>query len=322
MTIYGIDFGTGDALAIHGPNGSVSKRELKLSRVKGGRTPALEFVMVAEALMALDGDIVTESATIGASGCELQDVLELLRNYPDRILYTISCRAVKNFRKDNNLDWKKGARYAKDGDEPPVEMTLEEQAAVHVEDAEIIYRIATEHPERLYRWTGPSDPAGRCHTSVRPMDKRGYRDDRAEGFMRLLPPYDSLPGELQDILGNGRDYSRSVVMPFAMASTEPFLDNGPREDRRRRYEKIIGLYDRGYPSFYRRATINWMQINAKLLAGVTKIEDVDCVVEFDDEGTPIAKHNDPVHPLRKEAWRITQRQVRQFFHLTMAHQGR
>lgn len=308
MPIYAIDFGAGDALAIHGPDGPVVKKSLHLARIKGGRTPALEFIMVAEALMrgcegVPAGDIVVESATIGASGCEVQDVIELLARVPNRTLYTISCRAVKNHRKDHKMQWAKGGRYAKDGGPIPLPINLEEQAAVHGEDAKIIYHIAVETPHRLYTWKGPSMELERHFTTVRPMDKRGYRDDRAEALMRKLPPYDALPQELKDVLGNGKDYSRSMVMPFAMASEEPHIDDGPLEERRRRYEKVIGLYDRGYPSFYRRATIVWMQTNAKRLADVTHIDEVPPAV-------------------RKEAWRVTQRQVRQFFHLTMAHQGR
>lgn len=308
--IYGVDFGTGDALAIHGPDGAVSKRALKLPKVKGGRTPAMEFVMVAEALMAGSddvpaGDIVVESPTIGSSGCEPKDVADLLARVPGRSMFTISARAVKNYRADHpDLGWKKGARYVRDGDPAPAEMTIHEQAAVHVEDAEIIYKIATETPARLYRWLGPSAALDRDHTSVRPMDKHGYRNDRALGLLSLLPKFETLPAELRDVLGDEKKgYSGSVAMPFAMASTEPFIDEGPREDRRRRYEKVIGLYDRGYPSFYRRATIVWMQSVAKALAGVTR--------------------NAEVSPeIRKQAWKITQRQIRQFFHLTMAHQGR
>ena len=306
--IYGVDFGTGAALAIHGPNGPVSKRDLALPRVKGGRTPAMEFVMVGVALLVgsdnvAGGDIVVETATIGASGCEVDDVVDLLTRVPDRRLLTISCHAVKNFRLDHKLPWKKTERYAKDWKPLPQTKDLDTQENVHVEDAEIIYRIATEYPKRLYHWTGPSTPCERIHTSVRPMDKRGYRDERAEGFMALLPPYSALPQGLRVVLGNDKDYSRSIVMPFAMASTEPWLNDGILDERRRRYEKLIGLYDRGYPSFYRRATIVWMQANAKALADVTRIEEVSPVI-------------------RKEAWRLTQRQIREFFHLTMQHQGR
>lgn len=312
-TIYGIDFGTGGALAIHGPAGAVSKRALRIPRKRpgeGARTPAEEFPAVLRALFAGSdevpaGDVVVESATLGSSGCEPADVLAVLAAVPGRALYTISTRAVKNYRADHALGWKKGARYAKDGGPVPAVMTLEAQEEVHGEDAEIIYKIATETPARLYLWTGPSEACEREHTSVRPMDKRGYRDERAEAFMALLPPFESLPDELKGRLGDlkGHAYARSIVMPFAMASTEPHVDAGPLPERRRRYEKVIGLYDRGYPSFYRRATIVWMQMNAKELADVTKIEEV-----------PVA--------VRKEAWKLTQRQIRLFFHLTMRHQGR
>lgn len=311
MTIYAIDFGTGDALVIYGPTGIVSKKLLRLPRIKGGRTPSMEFPMTVEALFRGNeevpaGDIVTESATIGSSGCEPDDVVELLKQFSERSIYTLSTRAVKNFRADNpgKYPWKKGARYA-DSDTiiTPEQLALYKQVEVHEEDALILYMIATETPNRLYRWEGPSEAAERVHTSVRPMDKRGYRDERALRYLEMLPPFEALPAELQEVLGVKGNYSASMVMPFAMATTEPFLDDGPRDERRRRFEKIIGLYDRGYPSFYRRATIVWMQENAKRLADVTKIVEVPAAT-------------------RKEAWKLTQRQVRRFFHLTMAHQGR
>jgi hypothetical protein len=307
--IYAIDFGTADALAIHGPAGPVSKKTLKLKKVPGGRTPAMEFIMVAEALMhggdeVPAGDIVVESATIGSSGCEVGDVIRMMERNPDRSIFTITTRAVMNFRGDHpEYPWKKGARYAKDGVPVPQPIDLLDQVSVHREDALIIYMIATQTPWRLYRWRGPSTACERIFSSVRPMDKHLYRNERAEELMALLPAFRSLPQELQGVLGTDNDYARTRVMPFAMASQEPYVDAGPREYRRSRYTKLIGLYDRGYPSYYRRATIVWMLINLRLLAGVTRKA----------EATP---------EQRKQAWKVTQRQVRQFFHLTMAHQGR
>lgn len=301
--LYAIDFGVNDALAIHGPDGPVSRKLIRLPRVKGGRTGAMLFPMVVEALMTGNealpaGDVVVESATLGSSGCEPEDMVRCLEKFPERSLFTVTTRAVKNYRKDNKLKWSKGGRYAKDGD-APAEVTLEEQAAVHAEDAELIWRLATETSNRLFRWTGSAEPCSRVHTSVRPMDQRGYRDERAEGFMGLLPRFEALPEELREVLGNGKgDYARAMVMPFAMASTEPYLREGPPGEMRRRYEKLVGLYDRGYPSFYRRATVVWMQSVARRLAGVTKFEDV-------------------TREERKKAWKITQRQIRRFFHLTM-----
>lgn len=298
--IYGVDFGTGNALAIHGPDGPVSKRDLNIPRVKGGRTMAMEFVFVAEALLQT-GDVVVESATIGSSGCEVQDVIDMISRVPHK-LFTVSCRAIKNYRLDNGLPFRKGGRYAKDGQAPAV-ISLEEQAVVHTEDAEILYKIATETPHRLHHWTGPSETIERQFTSVRPMDKRGYRDDRALRFLDLIPPYDTLPEELKCTFGNGKAYYAAAVMPFAMATQEPHVDAGPVEERRRRYEKVIGLYDRGYPSYYRRATINLMQQVAKDMAMVPQFKDVD-------------------RATRKAALRVMSRHVRQFFHLCMEHQGR
>lgn len=305
--IYGVDFGTGDALAIYGPQGPVAKKDLARPRVAGGKTARDEFIMTARALMqgteaVPAGSIVVESATIGASGCEVRDVVDLLAE-PERNgskLYTISCRAVKNFRADRGLEWRKGGRYVRDGDAPsPQEIEIWQQPEVHHEDAEIIYRIATESPWRLFLWE-PSQAIERIYTSVRPMDKRGYRDEQSEEFMRLLPPFALLPAEMQEAVGvksgKGWDYSRSLVMPFAMALTEPFLDVGPPEKRRGRFEKVIGAYDRGYPSFYRRMTIEWMQRTAKRMAGVTRMQDVTAAQ-------------------RKDAWRVTQRQLRWLFHL-------
>jgi hypothetical protein len=304
MKIYGVDFGAGSALAIHGPNGPVRKRDLALPRVPGGKTSADEFRMVLQSLMVggekvPPGDVVIESPTIGSSGCEPQDIEKLLDD-PDVFIagtkvFTIPARAVKNYRMTNNLPSCKflgNLEIAK--------------AASHKEDAEIIYRIALEKPEWMYEYDpahAKEAPIERIHRSVRPMDKRCYRDERAEKFMDLLPPFSDLPSDLQSTFGTGRGYSRSLVMPFAMATTEPHLDEGPREDRRRRFEKIIGLYGRGYPSFYRRATI-------------------DVMIEVLKQQTGLSRKNDSTAEQRKAAQKESQRQIRKLFHLSMAHQGR
>ena len=87
-------------------------------------------------------------------------------------------------------------------------------------------------------------------------------------------------------------------MPFAMALEEPFLEEGVSlKTRRNRFLKIIGAYDHGYPSFYRRMVVVWMQKVAKARAGVTKMDEV-----------PVA--------VRKEALKITQRQMRNLFHMS------
>jgi hypothetical protein len=88
-------------------------------------------------------------------------------------------------------------------------------------------------------------------------------------------------------------------MPFAMALEEPFVEKGPEEEVRKRFMKVLGSYDHGYPSFYRRMVVEWMQTNAKIMAEVPKMEQVP-------------------RAIRKEAWKVTQRQLRQLFHLSYA----
>lgn len=291
-----VDFGTGSALAIHGPNGSISKKSLQLPKVKGGKTPRDEFKLILDALLSQD-DVVVESPTIGSSGCEVQDVKDILQ-YHSHKLYTLSARVVKNYRMDHNIPNPKSyGKYNTHSDHS--------QEESHVEDAEILYKVATEHPIRLREWH-VATPCIRHFTSVRPMDKRGYRDARANQNMELLPPFESLPDELQQTLGTKIaktiDYSRSMVVPFAMALQEPYLYDGAERTPRRRFEKIIGMYDHGYPSFYRRAVNVWMQKVAADSLGLPRYSR--------DKVSPVA---------RKAAWKTTQRQIRWFFHLCMAH---
>lgn len=294
--MYAIDFGTGIALQIWGPNGPVPKKSLEIPRVPGGKTPKDEFILILRALLNL-GDVVVESATVRSSGVELEDVIETVKA-SSNIFYTITTRAVKNYRKDNGREWHKGGRYVKDGRPQPVYMQLHEQASVHVEDAEIIYKIATETPWRLRVWH-VSEPCPRIHKSVRPMDKRGYRDETSLEYKALLPSFDSLPTDLQETLGVKGDYSLSLIMPFAMALTEPWWKRVPRHKRRNRFLKVLGAYDAGYPSFYRRMTVDWMQENAKMLAGVTRMDEVP-------------------KDVRKQAWKVTQKQIRTLFYLSTA----
>ena len=287
-----VDFGTGAALAIHGPEGAITKKDLNLPRVKGGKTPRDEFAMVLAALLARD-DVVVESPTVGSSGCEVRDVEDILAE-ASHVLYTLSARAVKNYRMDHNLPNPKSyGKYET--------ISTETQAASHHLDAEVLYLIATLHPERLRKWH-MADPCERIHTTVRPLDKRLYRGPESDAYMANLPPWKGLPEELKAQTGNGKgDYSRALVMPFAMAMAEPVIDDGPPDSTRRRFEKLVGLYDHGYPSFYRRMTITWMQEVAKRMFNLPRYK------------------RDSVSPSqRKAAWKVTQRQIRHLFHLARA----
>jgi len=295
-----VDFGTGASLAIYGPEGEISKKSLKLPIVKGGKSPRDEFRLILIALLDKD-DVVVESATVGSSGCEIDDVIDIVSN-SNNTLYTLTTRAVKNYRMDHGI--KNPKSYGKYNTE-----SNSSQEESHALDAEILYIIATKHAERLRKWHAP-EPCVRQFTSVRPYDKRKYRGSVPEQIMSNLPKFNDLPSELQKTLGvyegSGKNkrmaYSGKIAFPFAMAMNEPFIDDGPPEKARRRFEKLIGLYDHGYPSFYRRATVDWMQKVAKDDAGVSTFKDV----------TP---------EQRKVAWKKTQRQIRWLFHLSRSLNG-
>ncbi len=286
VDFVGIDFGVGNALALYGPEGPMNTP--KLPPIPGGAATSDKFVRILPILLD-DYNVVCESATIGSSGVEPNSIAQIVHDAPND-LYVISGRAVKNFRNDAQREWRKGARYAKG--RASNRILLEQQEDVHIEDAEIIYIIATEFPKRLRKWSLPVEYLHRQHTSVRPHDKRNYRGPIPDGYMSRLPAFEQLPQHLQNIFGKGtghREYSRAKVLPFAMA-----LDEHGSQTREG-YEKIIGLYEHGYPSFYRRATIVIMQNIAKELAGTTR--------------------NDEVPPYqRKEAWRITRKYIREFYH--------
>lgn len=287
---YGVDFGANDALAIHGPDGPVQPP--RLPRVTGGASTSDKFIRTLPILLETH-DVAIESATVGASGVEPDEVAKITASAAHR-LYTVSCRATKNFKKDHGLAWDKGARYTKEPPDPTL-MEIHLQENVHATDAEIIYRIATEYPARLRLWELPTDRLQRLHTSVRPHDKRNYRGDVPDSYMQRFPAFETLPDELQRMLGNGygtakAEYSRAKAMPFAMAMEEP------ESVTRNGFEKVIGLHDHGYPSFYRRNTVTLMQAEGKRLANVSRFEEVS-------------------PQLRKEAWKTTRRNLRMLWHI-------
>ena len=271
--IIALDFGV--KLVLHDANGP---RPLpKRTRVKGGASISDKFSSVLISLLNED-DVVMESPTIGSSGVEPENVKIIVDAAPHN-LYLLTARDVKNYRLDRGID-------------------LSEKN--NENDAKILYEIATTQSKHLKLWQDQTERLIRKHTSVRPHDKREYRGPIPDMYMCKLPEFNSLSSELKEVLGTkqkqGNDYSRSKVMPFAMALEEEGADT------RDGYERIIGLYGHGYPSFYRRATVVWMQNNAKLMAGVTRMNEVP-------------------KEIRKAAWKITRKQIRQLYHMTQTKMG-
>ena len=261
-----VDYGADQKLRIHGADGVIPSP--KNTR---GFTPAQKFAETLQILLEQD-DLAAESPTVGSSGAESEMIRDVVKS-SEHILYVISARAVKNYAKDHELSRPDDAQCAA-----------------------IIYEIATANPAALKIWQYlPKDQKlRRKHTSVRPYDKRNYKDPVVDKWLSLLPPFDILPPDMQELLGNGKKrtpgYAPARVLPFAMALDEEGAGS------RKGYEHVIGLYGHGYPSYYRRKTVELMQRVAKEMTGAKKFETV----------TP---------EQRKQAWRITRSTLRRLHYL-------
>lgn len=266
-----VDYGTIYNTRVCGPGGIISlRREPSLKRIF--RESSLETLfpnIIGELL--LRWNVVLESPTIGSSGVEKRHMIDIVRQREGtgHLIYCISARAVKNYCMDFDVDY---------------------SSSDHELAARIIYKIAVDQPCRLKVWNPQSEMIDRKWTSVRPMDYNEYRDSVSNELMKNVPPFSHMPLRLQrSPMGKKGDYRRRLVIPLIMATQEPwFLEHPTRE----RFEKIIGMYEHGYPSFYRRCCVEWMKENAASM----------------DRG------------VRKEAMIKTTRQIREFFHCTVGWQ--
>jgi len=276
-----LDYGEGSKMVAYSARGV-----MEIPRPPKGLNPAGKFAAQLESLLAID-DVVCESPTVGASGAEPLLVKKVVDNAP-HILYKVSARQVKNKAKDEGL------------------------AASDITDemaARFIWELAVRPNAELAVWTYEKDFIDPVHTSVRPYDKRNYKDPQVDIFMSRLPNFDDLPEDLQTLFTNGlkkADYSRSRALPFAMAFDE-FRGSKPS---RNGYEKFTGLYCHGRPSFYRRATIDLNQRVAKQMfvkAGA---------VGSGQNGKPVNSDIPPA--LRKRAWKHTRKMIRKLYHLSVS----
>jgi hypothetical protein len=256
-----IDFGTAKNLQLHGIDGPISKKDLKLPKVKGGTSPALEFERILSWCLNQGYVVVCESPTIGSSGVEKKRIHNLMQEYEPWQLQTVSAHAVKNYLRDHGIP--------KDD---------------HKQAAKIIYEIATAGaPERLHEWKYDETPLVRKHTSVRPMDKWGYKDQRSKTYLAKVP--DDLPKEVVQYINVDKP---ARIIPFLMA----FEEEGA--ETRAGYTKIIGAYEKRFPSFYSRNRIELVQEIAKDKAGVTTMAEV-------------------TKQQRTEAFRLAQKLIRKFY---------
>jgi hypothetical protein len=152
---------------------------------------------------------------------------------------------------------------------------------------------------------------------VRPIDKQLYRGVLygvdMDDWMRVLPDLATAPtftdgptGAVLDAAAvlsdaGGAHYRRAGVFPFVLAMTEPAATG------RKSFERIVGLHGHGHPSFYRRASVDLMQLVAKTLTGAELMAQVS---QAD----------------RKAAWRLTRQVLRWLFahadhHLAASHRA-
>jgi len=265
-----IDYGADQKLRLHNAGGAMAPPALTR-----GLTPAQKFTELIKILLEID-DIVFESPTAGSSGAEAEQIRDVVNN-ATHTLYLLPARAVKNYAKTNKL-----------------------AGLTDAQAASIIYLIATTCPEqlRLYKYEPKENKLARKYTSVRPYDKRNYKDPEVDRLLSLLPDYSTLPDDVKTILGNGLKtrpgYSKAKVLPFAMALEE---DGSETRDG---YEKIIGIYGHGYPSFYRRATSHLMREIGKHYTGTAKVADMT-----------------PDH--RKQAWKKARYVIRMLYKMSKRH---
>jgi hypothetical protein len=254
-----VDFGV--TLKAYGPDGVVDIPKLKPRRP--ARTEAEKFADRLALLLEQD-DVCVESATVGSSGAEPQ-LIEQIVNDSFHNLYVISGRAMKNYVKGLGLD------------APGSNNQLA---------AQYQHELITKNPAALKLWKPATSKLTRIHRSARPYDKRDYQGPQCDQWMGHLCPYENLSSEAQAVFGAKGEYSRAKVINFGQA----FEEEG--SSSRSGYEKIIGLYAHGYPSRYRRATVDIMQSIAKNATGKAHFADVT-----DEE--------------RKDSWKVTRRIIRE-----------
>jgi hypothetical protein len=276
-----IDIGENDKLVLFD-----GRNILEKPKAERGSTQAQKTAGVICWALSLD-DVVLESPGIGASGTEPLAIREIVQNSQHK-LFVISARAVKNLARDRGI--------------PMGTMTDEDCARM-------IHEIATRDNAELREWryVAKADKLVRLHTSVRPYDKRNYKDPQVDKWMQRLAPFNELPEDLQMLFTNGRkrnlDYAPARALPFAMAFDEAGSES------RDGYERIIGLYSNGFPSFYRRATVSLMQ----------RVAHTMFVGRYGLTGSGVKgkpKNQDISPELRKEALKATRRYIRKLYALS------
>lgn len=195
----------------------------------GALTPAQKTALQLFYLLNL-GDVVMEAAGPGSSGLEVRDVTRLIELAPHN-LYVISGRVVKNYRKDHREEYQ------------PIGPRVEND----LDAARIIWEVATTKPDSIGLWRGPTVRREFKYRSVRPYDKRAYRDPVVFEKLATLPAVEKLPPHLHFLLTKNGKYNPADALPIAMS----FEEDGARSVKFWT-DYILGGFGRGPKSFYRR----------------------------------------------------------------------
>lgn len=145
-------------------------------------------------------------------------------------IYTISARKTDRLRREKGLE---------KSDET---------------DAKLIWEIANSN----YHLKRPQQRSIRRTSRL----EKANNDRRAFGYTNdnpswaeaktYLPDYSSLVPWLQDILGDGKKYASGFVTPIIQAALQILDDGGNRND----FDKLIGTYAHGFPSYQRASIFN------------------------------------------------------------------
>jgi hypothetical protein len=173
--------------------------------------------------------IYIESAFESYDNSLYNDTLTLASHLNSKI-YTISSRKTDRLRRDKKLD-----------------KTDETDAILIWEIAHSGYHLKVPRPRSIKRTSrlekANNDRRAFGYTSSNPSwsEVKSY-----------LPEYLSQPDWLKDVLGDGKTYASGFVTPIAQAALE-VLDNG---GNRTSFDKLLGTYAHGYPSYQRAAIFN------------------------------------------------------------------
>lgn len=270
-----IDFGEGAKLKLYGVGNAYSAKDM-VNPSFIAPSPKPRGASLAEAFEHVlawcleQSDTVVESASIGSSGAEPDHIRDIVAAATYK-LYLVSGRCVKNL----------------------VGAGADDDIAVQT-----IYQIAQD-PRRLRLWvyTPKENKYCRQYTSVRPYDKRKYKGPQVDAwFADLCDPTDLSP-DAQSLFVKGKrkkQWWKERVMPLAMA-----LNEKDARLSRNNYERVLGLYEHGFPSFYRRLTVALMIGKMKELASLRlgrKAKKEDCLPEE-----------------RKQAWKFVRKCIREFY---------